>query len=335
MTREEKVESVRKLLSAVVVASVVALAGCGSTEGRTAGNAEPLTSVTASVSGEEATPPEVSFDTPLRATEAGARVIEEGDGATISEGQNVFINVAGYNAEDGELLGHDFDRDPQALPVNEDMQTTLPEVYEVLVGTKVGSLIAYIPDPGTTAPQPSEESSAAPEEAPEASQVLILQVQRAEDVPEPSPTLSEEEVAELEEAGALPTVEFVDGTPEITIPEDTEAPEGLAVQILEEGDGREVTTEDEVTAHYYGVRWEDGERFDGSYEAGDPIPFELTQVIPGWTQGLEGQKVGSTVVLTIPTDLAYGEDAEAMGRPAGPLVFVVEIVDAKSPADAE
>ncbi|GAB3651002.1 FKBP-type peptidyl-prolyl cis-trans isomerase [Zhihengliuella somnathii] len=327
-------ESVRKLLSAVVVASVVALAGCGSPEGRTAGDAEPLASVTATASSEEATPPEVSFDTPLTATEAGARVIEEGDGDTISEGQNVFINVAGFNTEDGELLGHDFDRDPQALPVNDEMRTQLPMMYEVLVGAKVGSLIAYIADPGSE-PQPSTESSAAPEEKPEASQVLILQVQRAEDIPEPSPTLSEDEVAELEDAGALPTVEFVDGTPDITIPEDTDAPEGLAVQVLEEGDGREVTTEDKVTAHYYGVRWEDGKRFDGSYEGGEPIPFQLTGVIPGWTKGLEGQKVGSTVVLTIPTDLAYGEEAESMGRPAGPLVFVVEIVDAEGPSDAE
>ncbi|WP_196834838.1 FKBP-type peptidyl-prolyl cis-trans isomerase [Zhihengliuella flava] len=325
----------RKLLSAVAIASIVALAGCGSTEGRTVGNAEPLASVTATASSEDLTPPEVSFDTPLTATEAGARVVAEGDGEEISEGQNVFINVAGYNAEDGELLGHDFDQDPQALPVDDVMQEQLPMMYEVLLGTTVGSLIAYIPDPDTAAPEPSEDSSGAASEPATASQVLILQVQRAEDIPEPSPTLSEDEVSELEDAGALPTVEFVDGVPEITIPEDTEAPDGLAVQVLEEGDGREVTAEDEVTAHYYGVRWEDGERFDGSYESGEPVPFALNQVIPGWTQGLAGQKVGSTVTLTIPTDLAYGEDAEAMGRPAGPLVFVVEIVDATGPADAE
>jgi peptidylprolyl isomerase len=51
----------------------------------------------------------------------------------------------------------------------------------------------------------------------------------------------------------------------------------------------------------------------------------LTGVIKGWTLGLTDQKVGSKVLLTIPTDLAYGKNAAAEGKPAGPLVFVVEI----------
>ncbi|MEO5994568.1 MAG: FKBP-type peptidyl-prolyl cis-trans isomerase [Arthrobacter sp.] len=37
------------------------------------------------------------------------------------------------------------------------------------------------------------------------------------------------------------------------------------------------------------------------------------------------QKVGSKLLLTIPEDLAYGKTAAAQGKPAGPLVFVVEI----------
>ncbi|GHD12731.1 FKBP-type peptidyl-prolyl cis-trans isomerase [Zhihengliuella salsuginis] len=327
----------RKLLPAVLVASVVALAGCGSTAEHTAGNAEPLSSVSATDSSEEATPPEVTFDTPLTATETGARVVSEGDGEEIAEDQNVFVNIAGFDTSNGEMLGHDFDQDPQPLPTTEDLETNLPVVYDVLIGTKVGSLIAFVPEQPAA---PAEEgSTGAPAEPAPAAEILVMKVVKAEDIPEPapaSPTLSEDEVKELEDAGKLPTAEFDDaGVPTITIPEDTEPPEGLAVQVLKEGDGAEVAAEDEVTAHYLGVRWDDGEKFDGSYAKGEPVPFELNKVIPGWTKGLTGQKVGSTVQLTIPADLAYGEEAEAQGRPAGTLVFVVEIKDAKAAGSAE
>jgi hypothetical protein len=50
-------------------------------------------------------------------------------------------------------------------------------------------------------------------------------------------------------------------------------------------------------------------------------------VIPGWTEGLTGQKQGSIVQIDIPFEDAYG----AAGRPpaigtSDPLVFIVQIV---------
>lgn len=322
----------RKLLSTVLVASVVALAGCGSTAEHTAGNAEPLSSVTAKASSEDLTAPEVSFDTPLVATEAGGRVVSSGDGEEVTENQNVFINIASYSTEDGELLGGNFDQDPRAFQTTEDAAENQEVLYDVIVGAHVGDLVAFVqPAPAT---EPDTDSGS--DEAAEIEELFIIEIVRAEDIAEPSPTLSEDEVQKLEDDGKLPTVEFDDdGVPEITIPEDTEAPEGLAVQVLEEGDGAEASTADTVTVHYLGVRWEDGETFDGSYDRGEPATFGLTQVIPGWTKGIEGQKAGSTLLLSIPSDMAYGEGAAAGGRPEGPLVFVVEIQEVQKADAAE
>lgn len=100
----------------------------------------------------------------------------------------------------------------------------------------------------------------------------------------------------------------------------------LKTEVLKEGDGAELKADSTITANYFGWTY-DGKIFDSTNKNGTvtPIDFSLAQVIKGWTQGLTGQKVGSTVKLTIPGDLAYGNTDQGDGRPFGPLMFVVEI----------
>jgi len=101
----------------------------------------------------------------------------------------------------------------------------------------------------------------------------------------------------------------------------------LGVEVLKEGTGATVKADSTITANYFG--WtSDGKIFDSSNQDGKvtPATFSLSGVIKGWTQGLTGQKVGSVVRLTIPSDLAYG----AAGSPPSigpnePLEFIVEI----------
>ena len=70
------------------------------------------------------------------------------------------------------------------------------------------------------------------------------------------------------------------------------------------------------------------DRFDESFSK-KPVPFQLSQVVPGWTYGLEGVKVGSRVLLQIPPELGYGE-AEQGAIPANStLYFVVDVVKAQ------
>ena len=54
----------------------------------------------------------------------------------------------------------------------------------------------------------------------------------------------------------------------------------------------------------------------------------LSGVIPGWTQGLAGQTVGSQVLLVIPPDLGYGDQASGSIPANSTLVFVVDILAA-------
>lgn len=104
----------------------------------------------------------------------------------------------------------------------------------------------------------------------------------------------------------------------------------LKVETLKEGSGAVLDADSSIAANYFGWTY-DGVIFDSTNKNGkvSPIDFSLSGVIEGWTKGLTGQKVGSTVRLTIPADQAYGSNDDGSGRPVGPLMFVVEIKDLK------
>lgn len=105
----------------------------------------------------------------------------------------------------------------------------------------------------------------------------------------------------------------------------------LEKEDLVEGTGDPVTSESAFTAYYIG--WNpSGTMFDSSFnEAKDglkaPIAASPGGVIKGWTQGVDGMKVGGIRELTIPSDLAYGETGSGADIPANtPLKFIVMII---------
>jgi peptidylprolyl isomerase len=101
---------------------------------------------------------------------------------------------------------------------------------------------------------------------------------------------------------------------------------GLASKILVQGKG---TTHpgktDLVTVHYTGWTTH-GKNFDSSLPGGKPVTFPLDKVIAGWTEGVQLMVAGEKRRLWIPEELAYkGKE----GRPAGMLVFDVELISFK------
>ncbi|QPL04545.1 MULTISPECIES: FKBP-type peptidyl-prolyl cis-trans isomerase [Actinomyces] len=112
------------------------------------------------------------------------------------------------------------------------------------------------------------------------------------------------------------------------------APANLTVATLEEGDGPTVTEADFITVSYAGWKWDDNATFDSSYDRAAPTTFSLQGVITGWRCGLAGHKVGERVLMSVPSQYAYGDVATGGGAPTGPLVFVVEIKAVGSTADA-
>lgn len=103
---------------------------------------------------------------------------------------------------------------------------------------------------------------------------------------------------------------------------------GLKYKILKEGTGSYPKATDTVTVHYRGTLM-DGTEFDSSYNRGNAISFPLTQVIPGWTEGLQLVRTGGQIRLKIPPNLGYGDRSAGKIPPNSTLLFDVELIGIK------
>ena len=111
-------------------------------------------------------------------------------------------------------------------------------------------------------------------------------------------------------------------------PSDNYDIQGMKVEILTQGTGEGAKAGDLITVNYVGTL-EDGTKFDSSIDRGQPFAFTLGQnsVIQGWEQGLLGMKPGEKRKLTIPPELAYGEQgAGGVIPPNATLIFEVDMI---------
>jgi len=101
---------------------------------------------------------------------------------------------------------------------------------------------------------------------------------------------------------------------------------GLQYKVVKEGSGAKPKATDKVRVHYTGTLI-DGKKFDSSLDRGEPAEFQLNQVIPGWTEGLQLMSVGSKYTFFIPPTLGYGAQAPPSIGPNQALIFEVELLD--------
>lgn len=127
-------------------------------------------------------------------------------------------------------------------------------------------------------------------------------------------------------------VEMIEITPSPrTPPPDVAAPpadalqhqSGISYKVLRPGKGTTHPSKGStVTVHYTG--WTtDGQMFDSSVERGQPASFGLSDVIEGWTEGVQLMVAGEKTRFWIPERLAYKGERP----PRGMLVFDVELIN--------
>ena len=107
-------------------------------------------------------------------------------------------------------------------------------------------------------------------------------------------------------------------------------PEGVLYEVLVEGTGSQPKATDEVKVHYAGYLI-NGEKFDSSYDRGEPINLRLNQVIEGWKIAVPLMKVGSKYKLYVPYNLAYGERDSGKIPAFSTLIFEIELLDIIQP----
>ncbi len=93
------------------------------------------------------------------------------------------------------------------------------------------------------------------------------------------------------------------------------------------GTGAEAKKGDKVKVHYTGTLM-NGKQFDSSVGK-DAFEFEIGKgsVIKGWDEGVPGMKVGGKRKLTIPWQMAYGENGSGTIPPKAALKFDIELID--------
>ena len=107
---------------------------------------------------------------------------------------------------------------------------------------------------------------------------------------------------------------------------------GLQYEDTTVGDGAEATKGQNVSVHYTGWLYNNGEqgaKFDSSRDRNDPFEFALGagMVIKGWDEGVQGMKIGGQRTLIIPAALGYGaRGAGGVIPPNATLKFDVELL---------
>jgi FKBP-type peptidyl-prolyl cis-trans isomerase len=126
----------------------------------------------------------------------------------------------------------------------------------------------------------------------------------------------------------LPADEEPQPAPALRPQGETPGMDGLVIEDVLVGTGREVVVGDKITVHYVG-RLVDGTEFDNSWKRASPAQFPIGRgmLIQGWDKGLIGMRVGGRRRLTVPPSLGYG----AAGRPpvipqSATLLFDIELI---------
>ncbi len=104
---------------------------------------------------------------------------------------------------------------------------------------------------------------------------------------------------------------------------------GLQYTVVKEGEGEAPNVNSKVKVHYTGTLI-DGTVFDSSIERNQPAEFGVSQVIKGWTEGLQLMKPGAKYKFYIPQELAYGylQKGDKI-KPFSALIFEVELLEVK------
>lgn len=261
--------------------------------------------------------PKVDITTPIDVKPNSYAILQNGNGAKIQDNSRVCANGIVYNAKNGKELMNTWKQGKPDCSIVVKKGVTSKPYYALFKGRKINSTIAF----GVPAnPQTKQDAY-----------VMVLTLVSS--------------MKSLERATGNKVKDIPENLPKVTLSKSGEpsldknnyVPDGkLVSQTLIEGTGKEVTKESTVTAHYTG--WtidKDGKlhQFDSSWKRGTPADFSLAgQVIPGWTKGLAGKKVGSQVLLVIPPEDGYGKEdkKDAQGNVTIPanstLYFVVDIL---------
>jgi peptidylprolyl isomerase len=293
---------------------MLVLSGCG---GGDDSGSKALSDV--KVSGAAGKEPKLEVEKGFEVDKTSTKVIEEGDGDELKDGDVVKLSYVAYNGRTAKEVDNSWKAD-QRLVATLKEGSILSGFVKGLTGQKVGSRVLVGIPPKDGFGQDNAQLDLKKDD----SMVFVF------DVLQKLPTEASGTAQKV--PATVPAVQLdADGHPK-GFKATKKTPQKVTKQaayVAIKGDGPKVEAKQTITIHYTGQVYPSGEIFDESWSKGTPFTSTIGtgQLIPCWDQ-LIGQTVGSRVLLVCPADTAYGDQGQGAIKPGDTLQFAVDVLDA-------
>ncbi|WP_406388831.1 FKBP-type peptidyl-prolyl cis-trans isomerase [Streptomyces sp. NBC_00887] len=299
----------------VVPLLLLSTAACGDDKASDSASSEGNPAITAGAKfGEKPTLAKGEGDPPK---ELKTEVISEGDGAKLKNGDAIQVNYLGQAWNSTKPFDNSFDKgQPFDLTLGAGM--VIQGWDKGLVGQKVGSRVQLVIPPDLAYGEQGQGDI-----KPNSTLVFVVDVVKATQVPK-----SAEGTPVAQDNIDLPKVGTnTDGkAPKVTFPKGN-PPKKLVSHYILESDGDVIKETDSLVVNYEAYLWKGGKKFDSTYDTGKTATFPLAQItVKGLKNGLVGKKVGSRVLLVIPPDQAFGNEAQQTIPANSTLVWAMDIL---------
>lgn len=319
----------RRFVAAVAV-PLLAAAACG---GGDTSSKKIRTIADITVKGGYVTAPTVDFPKPFHVKKTQAKILKRGPGAGAAVKLNSVISVkfVEYVGRDGSSVGADpstairpWTRSSLPYTFALTSTSTIKGIRTGLLGAKAGDAILFSIAPKDAYDPTGNGTTVSPGDSIVAVVDLISVRNPLTKATGTSVTVPATVPALKVNAKDVPTgFKTHAGVPANV--------SKLGVYPVIQGRGPKLRPGETVSVQYLAQIYPAKKIFDQSWTRNQPLSFKLGggQVIKGWDQGLVGQRVGSRVILVIPSKLGYGKTGQPGSIPKNAdLIFAVDILGA-------
>lgn len=312
------------LVASLMLVTTAACGGGGSSDTKAQADVDmgqPIKGV--GVSGSFGTAPKVTLDSAVSVDKAETQVITVGDGTPLKLGSDALLHFYIANGKTGKKAASSFDQG-KPVKVTLDEKKFFPSLVTSLTGKPTGSRVAFADTVGDL-----YGAAGAKQTGLKTTDSLVWVVDIMSTTP--AKVLDGPKGATVDAPAGLPTiVEKKGAITSLGFDKAPKTPSGkLQVIPLVKGTGAAIDGPRIVTMNYIGQVYGRSKPFNNSYVA-EPATFDvgMGSLIPGWDKALEGQRVGSRLMLIIPPADGYGASGNPSIQVTGKstLVFVLDIL---------